>query len=110
MLTGFYVLKGNGAAKHTPTFPRGGLAATFAVQVLGLVGAPTDLVGVVEHKDTEDTVFAVAGTFAVINTINVFTANISGIREEVRFSFAPTAANAWEGFYIFLPAPSWRPY
>jgi hypothetical protein len=110
MLTGFYVLKGTGAPKYTPTFPRGGLAANFAVQVLDLVGSPTDLVAVVEHKNIEDTAFIVAGTFPVINSINVFNANVSGIKEEVRFSFAPTAANAWEGFYLLLPAPAWRPY
>jgi len=110
MLTGFYVLKGGGVMKVTPTFPRGGLSATFVIQVLELVGSPTDLVALVEHKNMEDTAFSTAGTFATISSVTVATLSVSTIKEQVRFSFAPTATNSWEGFYILLPAPAWRPY
>ena len=110
MLTGFYVLKGTGATKYSPTFPRGGLAANFEVEVLDLIGSPTDLVAVVEHKNIEDTTFAVAGPFAVIGSINVFNINVTGLKEQVRYAFTPAATNPWEGFYILLPAPAWRPY
>lgn len=110
MLTGFYVLKGNGAAKHSPTFPRGGLSATFSVQVLDMVGSPTDLGAVIEHKNIEDTSFASAGSFTTINTISVTPLSVSSLKEQVRYAFTPAATNQWEGFYILLPAPAWRPY
>jgi hypothetical protein len=110
MLTGFYVLRGTGTTKYSPTFPRGGLAANFQVQVLDLIGSPTDLAAVVEHKNIEDTSFALAGSFTTINSINVFNANISGLKEQVRYAFTPAGTTPWEGFYVLLPLPSWRPY
>jgi hypothetical protein len=110
MLTGFYVIRGTGVAKYSAAFPRGGLAGTFLIQVIDLVGTPTDLGASIEHKNFEDTAFWAAGSFGAINSINVFSANITAIKEQVRFAFAPTAANAWEGFYLLLPAPAWRPY
>jgi hypothetical protein len=110
MLTGFYVLKGSGATKYTATFPRGGLAANFQVQVLDLVGSPTDLIAQIEHKNIEDTSFAVAGTFSPISSISITSLSVTGIKEQVRYAFSPTASNDWEGFYILLPAPAWRPY
>lgn len=110
MLTGFYVLKGSGATKYTGTFPRGGLSATFQIQVLDLVGSPTDLGAVVEHKNVEDATFATAATFSTINSVTVASVNATSIKEQVRYAFTPTATNAWEGFYIALPAPAWRQY
>jgi len=110
MLTGFYVLKGAGVTKYTATFPRGGLSANFQVQVLELIGSPTDLVATIEHKNVEDTSFATAGSFATINSVTVYSLSVSSIKEQIRYAFAPTATNAWEGFYILLPAPAWRPY
>ena len=110
MLTGFYVLKGAGLTKVTPTFPRGGLSATFTIQVLELVGSPTDLGAIVEHKNLEDTAFSSAGSFATISSVTVATLDVSTIKEQVRLSFTPTASTSWHGFYILLPAPTWRPY
>lgn len=110
MLTGFYVLKGSGGAKVTPTFPRGGLSATFLIQVLDLVGSPGDLGAIVEHKNMDDTSFATAGSFSTISSITVATLSVSSIKEQVRLSFSVTASSAWEGFYILIPAPAWRPY
>lgn len=80
------------------------------MQVLDVFGSPTDLAAVVEHKNIEDTAFAAAGTLATINSINIFNASISGLKEQVRFAFAPAATSPWEGFYIYIPAPAWRPY
>lgn len=110
MLTGFYVLKGSGATKYTATFSRGGLSANFQVQVLDLIGAPADLGAVIEHKNVEDTAFLSAGAFPTISSISVANLSVSNIKEQVRYAFTVTAASAWEGFYILLPAPAWRPY
>src|SRR5262245_1375359 len=110
MLTGFYVLLGSGGSKFTATFPRGGLAATFQIQVLDLVGSPTTLGATIDHKNVEDTSFSIAGSFPTINSISVATLSVSAIKEQVRYAFALVASNSWEGFYILLPDPSWRPY
>ena len=110
MLTGFYVFVGDGNAKYTPPFPRGGLSATFFVQVLDLVGNPTDLVAVVQHKNIEDTSFTNAQAFGTINTVSVASVSASGLKEILRIAFTPTGNDPWDGFLILIPAPSWRPY
>src|SRR5262245_14432145 len=107
MLTGFYIHKGAGNTKYTATFPRGGLAANFQVQVLDLGGPPSDLGAVIEHKNMDDTAFVTAGTFSTINSISVASLGVTSIKEQVRFAFTVTATNAWEGFYLLLPAPAW---
>jgi len=110
MLTGFYVLRGSGATKYTATFSRGGLSANFQVQVLDLIGSPTDLGAAIEHKNFEDTAFLPAASFPTISSISVASLSVSNIKEQVRYAFTVAAASAWEGFYLLLPAPAWRPY
>ena len=110
MLVGFYVLKGDGSAVYSPSFPRGGLAANFSTQILQLVGSPTGLALAVEHKNYEDTGFPNAGNFAAITAQGVAVKDITGLKEEVRFSYTVSATNAWEGCYLLMAAPAWRPY
>jgi hypothetical protein len=108
MLTGFYVLKGGGV-KYTPAFPRGGLAALFSLEILGLVGSPSGMTATVEHKDVVDTSWSPNQSFASITSTGVKTQDVTGIQELVRISFLVTASNDWEGFYLLIPAPAWRP-
>lgn len=110
MLTGFYVLRGTGAAKFTRTFLRVGLSATFFVQVLELIGSPTDLTVFVEHKNADDAAFTTAGSFATISSVSVASLSVSALKEQVRLSLNSVATNAWEGFYVLVPEPAWRPY
>ena len=109
MLVGFYFFKGDGSTQYSPPFPRGGLAATFVVQVLQLVGSPSLSVRI-EHKNLEDTVFALAATFSAIATVSVNEQDASGLKEVVRLGYTITATNAWEGVLINVLAPAWRPY
>ena len=109
MLVGFYFHKGDGSTQYSPPFPRGGLAATFVVQVLQLVGSPSLTVRV-EHKNIEDTAFALAGTFVAITTVSVNELDVSSLKEIIRLGYTIAATNAWEGVLMNVLAPAWRPY
>lgn len=110
MLVGFYVLKGDGTAVYSPSFDRVGLAAVFTAVVMQLIGSPTSLTIRVEHKNREDTLFGLASTFPAISAVNPYSLDVSGLKEEVRFAFQVSATAAWEGFYLLMSPPSWRPY
>jgi hypothetical protein len=109
MLNGQYFFKGDGSTQHSPTFPRGGLAATFLAQILQLVGSPSLIIGV-EHKSHEDTSFISAGTFGAVTTVSNPTVAITGLKEEIRFAYTITATNAWEGLLLNMLSPAWRLY
>jgi hypothetical protein len=110
MMIGSYFLKGDGSTQYSPTFPRGGLAATFSVQVLQRVGTSNSLTIAVEHKNRTDTSFSTAGTFSTINSApGISTLDVTALKEEIRISYVLTASNAWEGFLLNVLAPIWRP-
>ena len=109
MRNGFYFHKGDGSTQYSPTFPRGGLSATFVAQILQLVGSPS-LIIEVEHKNIEDTSFVSAGTFSPVTTVSNPTLAVANLKEQIRFSYTITASNAWEGVLMNMLAPSWRMY
>jgi hypothetical protein len=110
MMIGFYFLKGDGSSQFSPTFPRGGLAATFSVQVLQRIGSSNSLVIVVQHKNRTDVSWTTAGTFSTINSApGIETLDVTALKEEIRISYTLSASNAWEGFLLNVLAPIWRP-
>lgn len=109
MKIGDYVFKGNGSAIYGPTFGRGGLGAVFTATALQIVGSPT-LVITVDHKNHEDTTWASAGAFGNITAVGQSQTDLSSLKEEIRFVYAITATNAWEGVLLLMTAPAWRPY
>jgi len=61
-------------AYYTPSFPRGGLAANFSVDVTHIRAATSlTLVIGIEHKNEDDTTWAGLGTFANITAAGVAT-------------------------------------
>lgn len=110
MIIGFYVIRGTGVDKPTPTFPRGGGAATFIVDLIDLWAPGAVLDCDVEHKNSEDTSFTVAGSFTTMNTLVPHKLDVSGIKEEVRLVFRVGGTEPTNGAYLNVPAPSWRPY
>jgi hypothetical protein len=99
-----------GDAYYSPSFPRGGQSALFSIETTHIKGAPT-LVVTVEHKNADDVAYTTAGTFADITTKNVFSLNLSGLKEEIRFKFTFGAGGvAGDFFHVLVPAPAWRPY
>lgn len=109
MLNGFYFVKGDGSTQYSPTFPRGGLSATFVAQILQLVGSPSLSIDV-EHKNIEDTSFVNAGTFSPVTIVSNPTLAVSSLKEQIRFSFTISATNEWEGLLFNMLAPAWRMY
>ena len=81
----------------------------FSYEILGLVGSPLSLSVNVQTKNVEDTSWASAGSFASITTAGVKGVDITGLREEVRPELTVAANNDWEGFYLLVAAPAWRP-
>ena len=112
MLVGNYFLRGDGSTQYSPTFPRGGLAASFRVQALQRIGTSASLTVTVEHKNREDTSFTTAGTFSALSGAAPQSRDldVTSLKEEIRFSYVLTATNAYEGFLIYVFAPVWRPY
>lgn len=96
-------------AYYTPPFGRGGEAAVFTVEVTHRRGSTT-LVVKVEHKNPEESAWTVAGTFSNITATGVFTKEIQGLKEELRFSFVFSAGSQGNYVHFLLPAPMWLPY
>jgi len=94
---------------YSASFPRAGLAATFALDVTHRAGAPT-LVATIEHRNYDDTSWTTAGTLGSISTVGVHTTDVSDIKEEVRVAFTFAAGSVGDFVHVQLPAPAWRPY
>jgi hypothetical protein len=109
MLLGTYILKGTSGSLYGPTFGRGGLSVTFLVNIIQLIGTPTLNISV-DTKNEEDTTWSALGTFAGISALGVASADFTGVKEQVRFTYTITATNAWEGVLMQVLAPAWRPY
>lgn len=113
MVIGTTIFHLDGAAYYSPEFGRGGLSATFSVDVthLNLTGATSVLI-TVEHRNSEDTSWGSAGSFAGIATLGPAQLDASDLKEIVRFKYeftggTPVAADA---VHFLMQAPSWRPY
>jgi hypothetical protein len=110
MLVGQYFMRfGAGVYQYSPTFPRGGLSAVFAVEVFALMsGASLDVA--VEYKNVEDTSWTTYGSAISASTTGVHTLQVAGIKEEVRLRFSVGGANPSDTVYANALAPQWRPY
>ena len=94
---------------YSPTFPRGGEAATFAVDVTHLdAGVTFDVT--VEHKNAEDTSWTSAGAFTGIAAVGLGTKDVSSLKEELRLKYSFSAGSSGDMVHIVVPAPQWRPY
>lgn len=109
MLTGFWVFKAGGTTIYSIPFPRMGLGAIFAANILAMIGSPT-LTLIVQHKNFEDTNWATVGTFSVISGISNPTLDLSPLKEMLRFGFTISSTNDSDGFLVNMTEPSWRPY
>ena len=96
---------------YTPSFPRGGEAAVFSLDVThwGATGALT-LVVTVEHKNSDETAWAPAGTFTNITAAGVSTKDLNTLKEEIRIAFTYTVGALGDFSHVVISAPAWRPY
>ena len=102
---------GSGTAPFfSPSFPRGGLAAVFSMDVTHKNGASLAMLVDVEHKNEDEVTFGSAGTFSSITATGIKTLDVIDIKEEVRLAFTFTAGSAGNFYHVVLSAPAWRPY
>ena len=109
MVVGFTLLVLDGNDYYSPSFPRGGLAGTFAVDVSHYDG-PTNLTITVQHRDEHDTTFTNAASFNAITGTGHEELDVSGLKQIIRFKYAFTGGNPEDGAHLLMQAPSWRPY
>ncbi len=112
MIVGTTIFRLNGPAYYTPEFPRGGLAATFVVDVTHIIVAGGGALDIeVEHRNSEDTTWASAGTFGSISGTITDKLDVTGLREIVRLKFTfGGSQTSTDAAHFLVQAPSWRPY
>jgi hypothetical protein len=101
---------GDTSSYYSPSFPRGGQAATFTVDVTHLSGGSVTFIVAVEHKNADDTTWSNAGTFSSITAIGVATKDVSSLKEEIRLAFNYTGGSAGDFVHVVVAAPAWRTY
>ena len=110
MIVGTSSFKMDGNDYFSPQFPRGGLAATFAMDVTQIVGAPTVTV-TVQHRNADETTFTDLGAFAAATATGARTVDLTGCKEILRFKYTFDAGDdATDGMHLLMQAPTWRPY
>lgn len=107
MLDGFFIFKGT-VSKFTPPFPRGGLAALFGINLQDLWGASPALDCEVQHKNFDDTSWTTLASFTTMSTIGIHTADVTGLKEEIRLKFTVAGTAAANGVYLGVLTPMWR--
>jgi hypothetical protein len=107
-IIGFYYRKGTGVPQYSPTFPRGGNAALFAVEILD-VDPSSDLDAVIQHKNVDDTVWTTLATLSAMTSgVNTVTAN--AVKEQLRVEYTVNGPQPWSTVCANTLAPAWRPY
>jgi hypothetical protein len=100
------VLPAIGSPYYSPTFGRGGMAATFLAEIFAVTGTFTIDV---EHKNVEDTSWTTLCSFPAI-AAGIKDTSGSPIKEQLRFKYLFTAFSAGDAVYFNMMAPAWRPY
>lgn len=98
------------AIYYTPTFERGGLAATFAIDVFKLFGTSVSLECLFEHKNADETSFTTAGTFSTMTAEGVAKLDVSSLKQQIRLVITVGGSVATNTVYANFLAPMWRPY
>lgn len=101
---------GSPVTYYSPTFPRGGLAATFAIEVFALQGTSPTLECSIEHKNASDTSFSTAASFSSMTGAGVFSKDATALKEEIRLAIVVGGSAAVNTVYANVLAPVWRPY
>lgn len=110
MIVGTTLLRLDGNPYFSPEFSRGGLAATFVVEVMNLALAAGALQIDVEHRNSEDTTWSSAGSFSAISSTGAFPADFTGLMEIIRLRVSFTGTAPTDAAHFLIQAPSWRPY
>ena len=94
---------------YTPSFPRGGPAAVFSLEVTHFAGGTLILGAAIEHKNEADTSWGTAASFTNITAEGLSTKDVSGLKEEIRLAFTFSDGAVGNFAHIVIAAPAWRP-
>jgi hypothetical protein len=109
MLVGQYFMRfGAGVTQYSPSFPRGGEAAVFSIEILALISG-TSITLAVEHKNLEDTNWGSLGNVNA-TSVGVWPLSVTGLKEEVRLTYVVGGNNDTDTVYANVLAPQWRPF
>lgn len=111
MVVGTTLFKLDGNAYYSPSFRRGGLAATFALNVTHMTGSPTVTV-TIQERNEDETSWSDPGVFASITSTGAKQVDLAGpLKEVLRFKFTFDGGDdATDAVHLLMQAPSWRPY
>lgn len=111
MIVGTTLFKMDGTSFFSPEFARGGLAATFVIDVTHLVGSPT-VTFTIQHRNSEDTTFSATGDSGSATTASVVQIDAAGgLKEIIRIVVSFDAGDAaTDGAHFLIQPPTWRPY
>ena len=110
MTEGALILKMIGTNYYSPVIARQTMHAIFVAQVTNCGGGGTITVNVdVQHRNRSDTSWTSAGTFTAITADGIYTKELSGLKELVRYAFNISGAgtSSYSGAQVFGGAPSW---
>ena len=110
MVVGSTLMMLGGAPYFSPAFGRGGLSAVFSCEALQFSGPGVTLLVTVEHKNNEDLLFVPLGAFPPILAVGVTPLALTGIKEQVRFTYTVAGAVPTDAAHFAMLAPAWRPY
>jgi len=109
MILGATLLKGNGDAYYSPSFPRGSMTGNFRVQATSKWGTSPTLDIDIEHRNADETSFVSAGTFTQITTTGSHSKTQSALKEIVRLKYVIGGTEAYAGWHFLVLAPQWVP-
>lgn len=110
MIIGTTIFKMDGDAFYGPEIFRGGLAASFLVDVTHFLGTPTVTI-TIEHRNEDETSWSVLGAMSPINIKGTHDVSVSGVKEIVRMRVDFDAGDAaLDAIHLLMMSPSWRPY
>jgi hypothetical protein len=99
------IVRANLEPVYTRVWARGADAAAFvveALQVSGSFGLPID----VEHKNSEDSSWAVAGSLPTLTAVGISAETVSGLKEQVRLKLTVNGVGGW--IRVLIHEPMWR--
>ncbi|MCA9313853.1 MAG: hypothetical protein H6806_03370 [Planctomycetes bacterium] len=109
MVVGTTLFKLDGNAYHSPQFRRGGLAATFTIDLTHVSSANFKVD--VEHRNEEDTAFSAAASFSTLTSVGIASLDVGSLKEIIRMRYTfDVGDGASAAVHFLMQAPSWRPY
>jgi hypothetical protein len=106
MIVGDLLLVMAGDPYFGPPISRATCSANFLVEVSNRTGT-SQLVVTIQHRNRDDTAWGAAGTIGPIAANGTYPAQLSGLKELVRYSYAFTAGAPTDGMYVFGASPQW---